>query len=188
MLAIDIPIGLSDAAPRACDQLARRMLGRRACCVFSAPIRPALHAPNRAGASRITTAADGRGVGCQAWNIYPKIREVDALLTAERRLQKRVFEVHPEVSFSAWNGAPIADRKKSPVGLKARITLIDRYYGTGSFEAVRARCPRGDVQSDDITDAFAALWSAERIHFHKAVVLPDPPQVDSAGLPMRIVY
>ena len=45
VLAIDIPIGLTDAGPRDCDVAARRLLGPiRGASVFAAPIRPALHA------------------------------------------------------------------------------------------------------------------------------------------------
>jgi hypothetical protein len=49
VIAIDIPIGLTDSGARQCDHLARRHLGsKRGSSVFPAPIRPALAAsPSR---------------------------------------------------------------------------------------------------------------------------------------------
>jgi len=189
VLAIDIPIGLTSAGARECDQIARRLLGSRACCVFPAPIRPALHAGSRKQASAANIRADGRGVGCQAWNIYPKIREVDAALADHPAVRQRVIEVHPELSFRAWNGCRvIPDPKKSNAGSAARRRLIGNHFGLTCFDSVRTRYPKGKVQSDDIADAFAALWTAERFFGRNAVVIPDPPPTDSTGLAMRIVY
>jgi predicted RNase H-like nuclease len=46
--------------------------------------------------------------------------------------------------------------------------------------------PRG-AGEDDLLDAFAALWSAERITRGEHKVLGDG-HTDVTGLPMRIVY
>ncbi|MFL5635521.1 MAG: DUF429 domain-containing protein, partial [Gemmatimonadaceae bacterium] len=45
-----------------------------------------------------------------------------------------------------------------------------------------------DAADDDILDAFAALWTAERVARGAAITLPhaDPP-MDSVGLPMRML-
>ena len=106
VIAIDIPIGLTEAGQRACDQRARGLLGgTRQRSVFPSPIRAALHAASRPTASRITLKADGRKVGAQSWGIYPKVRELDAILSSDATLQRRVREVHPELCFWAWNEA-----------------------------------------------------------------------------------
>src|SRR5437867_7604521 len=95
IIAIDIPIGLTDKGPRQCDQEARKLLEfPRSSSVFPAPIRPALGAESRALASTITLAADGRKVGMQSWGIFPKILEVDMALRADPKLPDRVREVH----------------------------------------------------------------------------------------------
>jgi len=60
--------------------------------------------------------------------------------------------------------------------------------GPRAYETVRERYLHKEVASDDILDAFAALWTAERIINRDAQSLPEEPPVDSAGLPMRIVY
>jgi predicted RNase H-like nuclease len=189
VLAIDIPIGLTDAHARQCDAEARRLLGpRRASSVFPAPIRPALHASTYEAACAASFAAQRKKLSKQAWAIYPKIRELDALLTRRADLRQRIFEVHPEVTFATWSGSPIVASKKSAEGFATRQALVSRHFGMDAYETVRARYKRKDVADDDILDAFAALWTAERIQRNAARSLPPRAPVDSAGMPMRIVY
>jgi predicted RNase H-like nuclease len=189
VLAIDIPIGLSNVGVRDCDSIARKMLGPRACCVFTAPIRPVLHACTRTEASSIGKRAEGKKISAQVWGIVPKIREIDAFLSANPSLQAFIREVHPEICFMAWNGgAPIAERKKSPGGRARRAALVAGYFGDRAFARVRDRHPRTKVADDDINDAFAALWTAERILNGSAKVIPDRPRRDPFGLRMEICY
>ena len=188
LIAIDIPIGLPDSGSRACDELARRMLGRRACCVFPAPIRPLLRCANQAEASAVRRRWEGKGVSAQAWNIVHKVREVDLLLAANPALQGRVREVHPEISFMTWNqGAALRERKRSAAGKATRAALIASRFGKHAFDEVRVRHGRAQVADDDINDAFAALWTAERIANGTAVVIPAQVERDAAGLRMEIL-
>jgi len=141
VIAIDIPIGLTDKGPRECDREARRRLGAlRRSSVFPAPLRPALAAESRLQASEITTQADGRRVSAQAFGIFRKVREVDDALRADPDLGSRVFEVHPELSFWAWNGErAMRERKKSPAGKAERRRLIEAHFGLRIIEEVRTR-------------------------------------------------
>lgn len=188
IIAIDMPIGLTDAGRRQCDNEARSLLGTpRRNSVFPAPIRPALRAGSRAQASQITKKADGRRVGVQAWGIFHKVRELDTVLSQD--LQQRVREVHPELCFWAWNGhRPMVHTKKSKSGKAERRRLIDGHYGGRVVDQVRARYLVGQVGHDDIYDAFAALWTAERIKAGVAAVIPESPATDSVGLRMGIWY
>jgi predicted RNase H-like nuclease len=189
VLAIDIPIGLNNAGVRDCDSIARKMLGSRACCVFTAPIRPVLHARTHSEASRIRKRAEGKKISAQVWGIVPKIREIDCLLSANPSLQEFVREAHPEICFMAWNGgAAIADRKKSPGGKARRAALVAAYFGDRAFARVRDRHARTKVADDDINDAFAALWTAERILNGSGKVIPARPCRDPFGLRMEICY
>jgi len=189
VLAIDIPIGLTDAGPRQCDVAARKWLGgKRASSVFPAPIRPALAASTYPEACEISHRAQQKRISKQAWAIYPKIREVDELLRSRDDIARRVREVHPEVTFTAWNGAAISEPKKSAGGFARRLALVTAHFGDSAFESVRARYRRRDASDDDILDAFSALWTAERIVAGTAESLPREDAIDSAGLPMRIVY
>lgn len=180
---IDIPIGLSNANASQCDAMTRTLLGNRHVCVFSAPIRPIFAATTRQQASVISQAANGRRVTCQTWAIVPKIQEIDAVLSANPKLQDRVFEVHPEVSFREWNGGnPFQDREKSQAGKAARQALI----GNQVFAAARSVFTRKQAADDDIADAIAALWTAERKLVGRAQVIPGNPEVDPNGLRMEI--
>lgn len=190
VIALDMPIGLTDQGPRACDLAARRLLGRpRASSVFPAPIRAALQTPSRAEAHRITQARDGRGVGCQAWNIYGHVRAWDALLRRDAAARGKVFEVHPEVCFFALNGlAPLPRGKKSPEGQGERRRLLCHAFGRPAVEAALAELGDGRFGVDDFHDALAALWSARRIFLGQARSLPEAPPRDRYGLPMAIWY
>jgi predicted RNase H-like nuclease len=80
----------------------------------------------------------------------------------------------------------MAHSEKTTQGQSKRRALIEDHYGNRAVPEVRSRYPVGQVGHDDIHDAFAALWTAERILAGTAVVVPDPPQVDAAGLRMEI--
>lgn len=189
LLAIDIPIGLTEAGPRQCDVEARRRLRpHRASSVFSAPIRPTLSATSYPEACEISFNAQQKKLSKQSWAIYPKIREVDEFLRLHADAASRVYEVHPEVTFAAWNGSPLVDPKKSVSGIARRSELIAAHFGANAFNNVRQRYRRSKANDDDILDAFAALWTAGRIASGIAESLPEEPLIDGAGLPMRIVY
>ena len=186
VLALDLPMGLPASGARACDVEARRRLGRpRASSVFAAPIRPALAARDHAEASQITERVDGKRVSVQAWNLFARIRDVDAQLTPER--QECVVEAHPELSFALWAGRPLAHGKRTPDGRAERRALIEAAGLGAAFDAARATWPVGAVAHDDLHDAFALLWTAERIHRGTALVLPEgeAPR-DARGLAMTI--
>jgi predicted RNase H-like nuclease len=187
VLAIDIPIGLPDAGARDCDRAARARLGRpRASSVFPAPPRATLAASTYVDACRIGEGIDGRRLCQQAWAIVPKIREVDQVLRCEPGLQMWVREVHPEVSFAAWrNGRPMKHSKRRVAGRQERRALVEATYG--SLEPWVQALPRRNAGIDDLLDACAALWTAERIARGMALVLPAPPATDSFGLRMEIV-
>src|SRR6185436_7191474 len=75
IIAVDIPIGLTDADRRNCDVEARlRLRAPRSSSVFPAPIRSILHCSSHREASELHRTIDGRGFGAQAWGILPKIK------------------------------------------------------------------------------------------------------------------
>jgi predicted RNase H-like nuclease len=138
-------------------------------------------------ACRIREGLEGRRISKQAWAIVAKIREVDAALRREPARAAWVHEVHPEVCFARWNGSPMQHGKKSAPGRRERLALVSRHFGRAAFAAVRLRHARRDVSDDDVLDAFAALWSAERIVRGGAERLPAAPPRDARGLRMEIV-
>jgi predicted RNase H-like nuclease len=189
LLCIDIPIGLTDAGPRDCDVAARTLLGPpRASSVFPAPIRPVLEARSWEEACAIRQRLEGKRMSKQAWGIVGKVRDVDRELHSHAALRDRVHEVHPEVSFAAWAGHAMRHPKRSRTGRAERLALIASYFGPDAYPRVRARFPAKHVAHDDIADAFAVLWTAERIAHGTARTLPVAPPHDPHGLRMEIVH
>lgn len=187
-IAVDMPIGLYDsgrARMRPCDREARRRLGRRASCVFIPPTRAMLgaeaYAPLRA-----------LGLSVQAYHLIPRIRELDTLLTPE--LQARVWESHPELSFLAMTGAPIAAPKRTEAGQAARVNALQHAWGAlgdafaRALDAFRQAIPSKHAGIDDFLDACALAWSARR-HLHgESDLCLGEPTYDSRGLLMAIHY
>jgi predicted RNase H-like nuclease len=128
-------------------------------------------------------------VGAHAWGLYAKIRDIDSILSDNPDLQNTVREVHPELSFMGWNeGEAITEGKKTFEGMAVRLSLVKSHFGKEAYRTIReAHLPK-ILADDDINDAFAALWTAERIHNGTAVVIPDPPETDSLGLRMEMWY
>lgn len=187
LVMVDVPIGLTDAGPRKCDLEARVRLKRpRSSSVFPAPIRPTLVATTYAQACQIGDATDGRKLSQQSWAILPKIKEVDTFLRTDPTLNQWIREVHPEVCFWAWSGNPMVHRKKSSAGKVEREALVKPVYGA-AYTAAQSSLPRGRYGNDDLLDAFAALWSGERLAAGMELLLPAKPLLDSCGLRMEMV-
>jgi len=181
VVAIDIPIGLADRGPRSCDHHARRFLGRRASSVFPAPLRPLIAVRDYVEANRVSRQIQQRGISKQGFAIVAKVEQIDRILQRHHELRGRVHEVHPEVSFAMWNGGEaLAAAKRTADGLAARRKLVEEHFGAIPL------APRG-AGEDDVLDAFAALWTAERIVAGRSRELGDA-RADVTGLPMRIVY
>lgn len=187
VLLIDMPIGLPARGGRRCDQLARQRLGARRSSLFPAPIRAVLAAGSWEEACSIRERVEGRRMSRQSWNITAKVRDLDTLLQARPELRGWLREVHPELSFSLLAGAPLPEAKKTAAGRELRAALVAQCFGRGAFAAVRGRFGRSQVGDDDILDAFAALWSAERLLRGEALSLPQEPERDATGLAMEIV-
>jgi predicted RNase H-like nuclease len=162
-IAVDMPIGLPESGRRACDSEARKLLGPRRSSVFPVPVRSALAA---------TSFAEVTGLSIQAWNIVPKIAEVDACW------EPHVFEVSPELSLAVVSGAPMAHPKRLPEGRAEREAVLDEHF-PGWVRAARG------AAHHDVVDAHACLLTARRIQRGEAIELGDGA-VDALGRPMRV--
>jgi predicted RNase H-like nuclease len=189
LIAIDIPIGLAESAPRRCDVAARKLLGSsRASSVFPAPCRAALPATSYAEACELNEKASGRRISRQTFGILSKIRAVDTALTPA--LQQTVRESHPEVVFARLSdgGTGINSNKKTPEGRVVRQEILRRYLPEFDAEQIRITLGRSAVALDDVIDAAACLIAAHRIAQGTACVLPcDHAECDQRGLRMEIV-
>ena len=189
LIAIDMPIGLCDEGPRACDLAARRWLGRpRASSVFPAPCRAALGATTYRRACRLSRRTLGVALTIECFNILPKIRHVDSVITPER--QALVREVHPELVLAilSGRGRGLVEPKRTAAGERLRLRLLRRMAPRFDPGKVRSSLGLSRVARDDVIDAVACLVAARRIAQGKAIVLPDGAiERDARGLRMEIV-
>lgn len=192
IIAVDMPIGLPPSGGRRADFEARANLGKRKSAVFAMPSREAVYQNcyRLACEAAARTSNPSRMISKQAFNIFPKIIEIDALMSPE--MQERVREVHPEVGFWALNGdKPLELPKKmkarpdQPGLVYRRKLLLDEGYlaslieGRGGFKAV-------DAGRDDLLDAAVCSWSAARIARGEGRRFPSEPDIDAKGLRMEI--
>jgi predicted RNase H-like nuclease len=177
-IAVDMPIGLPDAGPRACDIAARRLLGARRSTVFPAPPRPILHERDYPSALARKRAIDGTGLSKQAFHLLPKIAEVDAAISPA--IQPRVVECHPELAFQRRHGEPLMSKHEAQ-GLAQRRALVGDLLGDRPIP----RLP--GTESHDVLDAMALTSTARSLGHGRAERLGDGAR-DARGLVMEIVW
>jgi predicted RNase H-like nuclease len=192
VIAVDMPIGLPDLIPpegRGPEKAARKHLGMRQSSVFTVPSRAAVYENDyrQACATALRTSEPARKVSKQCFYLFPKIREIDALMTPE--LETRVFEVHPELAFWRLNGERemcLPKKVKSranPEGLDQRRDLL---VSKGLPQDFLDQKPPKGCGRDDLLDAAANSLIAERILQGCAEPFPKKYRRDGKGLRMAI--
>jgi predicted RNase H-like nuclease len=182
IVGIDMPVVLSEVIPRQADQLARKLLSKKASSVFTAPTPEMLDQPNYEKASLVSKKHFGKSMSLQSWYLFPKIKDVQTMIHHE---DMQIYEIHPELSFRAMNNEQvILESKKSPEGFAIRNSLLSMHFENFIFEEIRRQYARKDVMDNDILDALAVLWSAKRIQSNQASFLPKAPEKPN----MQIVY
>jgi predicted RNase H-like nuclease len=180
---IDMPLGLLGAGWRDADRLARLALGRRGVTVFAIPPRPVWECASYAEAGRACRDLTGKGFSVQAWGLRRKIAEADACRrrAASSVPRVRLYEVHPELSFTALAGAPLADGKHTRAGRAVRRALL-------AGEGITLPPKVAGAAEHDLLDAAAVAWSARRIAAGVATVLTSPAQRADDGGEIAIRY
>lgn len=173
-LCIDIPIGLPTGPnERAVDKQCRSFLDRTS-TVFRVPVREALDTdtPEEANkASRSSTQTDDTdGVGVQppAYAIRNQILEVNTFIEeSELSTIDIIYEVHPELCFTAFSGSPLQHSKKTAHGVAERIESLDnvadnasRVVGETLLEIKDQTDGDSEISVDDVLDALAAMYTA----------------------------
>jgi predicted RNase H-like nuclease len=154
--------------------------------VFSPPCRAALRYRTYEGAAAATRArsAEGAGLTQQSFGLFPKLREVDSLMTPER--QRVVHEVHPELCFTVMNGGqPLELSKKTPAGQAFRVDLLHAAGFDITSKSVKKLAVAG-VGRVDVIDAYATCWTAARMALGQAEQLIGVPARDARGLRMEL--
>jgi len=173
VIAVDIPIGLTDVGFREADLTVRSFLRGRASSLFTTPPRSALEAEEYAAACELSRKLTGKAFSRQSWALKKKIMEVDPFIG-----DSRIWEVHPEVSFRLMADHDLTYSKKTWGGQQERRHLL---------ESVGVRVPDhlGEADragADDVLDAAAAAWTARRIAQGEARSFPeDSEQSDRSG-------
>lgn len=189
-LAIDMPIGLLDVHPRTADVEARRLLGVRRSSVFPTPLRTTLAAADYAEACERSRAVCGKALSKQAWNLLPKIRELDQTIGAAD--QPLVAEAHPECSFLRMHDEqPLPHAKATLDGRELRTALLT---GSGWFDGdeppgpseLAALLASGVAPVVDMLDALALVVTARHIVVGTERRLGD--QTDHVGRRAEIVF
>ncbi|MGF1461657.1 MAG: DUF429 domain-containing protein [Maricaulaceae bacterium] len=188
VIGVDMPIAFPDIPEpggRACERAARAALGPRKSSVFPAPCREALQLEDYAQAMAVNRAKGGPGLTKQAFNIFPKMRELDVLMTPD--LQARVREVHPELAFTVLAGAPMAHPKRTPEGRAERLAILEA-AGWPRDALDPSPFARTEAAGDDVLDACVVACSAQRIWADAHTVWPEGAvPLDPRGLRMEIV-
>lgn len=191
-IAVDMPIGLPEQigqGGRGPEKAVRPLLGIRQSTVFSIPARSAIYCEDyrESCSAALANSAPPRKVSKQAFFLFPKIRQIDALMTTE--MEERVYEVHPEVAFWRLNGQePIAIPKKVKgtsygPGLDARRDLLVQFGYSAHF--LDQKPPKG-AGRDDLMDAAVNAVIAERLLRGQAEPFPADFRRDERGLRMAI--
>jgi len=135
----------------------------------------------------MATSDPPRKVAKQCFNLFPKIREIDRLMTPG--LEARVFEAHPEVGFWRLNGGramalpkKVKSRESGP-GMAERAALLAAHGFDRDF--LDQPLP-GGVGRDDLLDAAVLSLVAGRIARGEGQCFPPQPGRDGRGLRMAI--
>ena len=184
ILAVDMPIGLVDTLRpgRACEREARALLPGKTSSVFPTPCRPALACTTHAEANTLSKTL-GVGLTRQTFHLFPKMREVDALMRGNGTLGPIVHEAHPELAFARMNGGqPVLARKRRPEGFAERLDLLARHGFPWTPRSLSG------AARDDVLDAMAVCRTALLIAEGAATRLGPEHERDRYGLPMNIWF
>ena len=202
IIAVDTPCGLPEMGTpqgRAAERAAQPLLEKRRSSIFAIPSRAAVYAVTGAietggyiaahafaSAAARGTSEPPTGISIQAFGIFPRIREIDALLRQTPALRGRVFESHPEIAFlTLYGGREMRWRKSSVKGEQERRQVLLAHGFDTSFLS-QAPAPRSQAKPDDFLDACALSLVAQRIMRGEAVSHPDPPERDAFGMLISI--
>lgn len=180
VVAIDIPLGFPPCGERRPAEAAAAELVKGRSSVFLTQCEPVYRLDTSGLSSKKAYAAarksaetlSGSSISAQAWALRDKI------LLAQRYCQQAagtVIEVHPEVAFTTMHrGRPLQYTKKTWLGTRERAALL----ASCGHDPETYTGDTGPAGVDDVLDAMAAAWVAERHHQGRARPLADPRPPD----------
>ena len=185
-ILVDIPIGLTSDIPRRVEPVMRSLLGRKSSSVFPVPCKAAVYAEDYVQACEDNLARYGKKISRQAWNICPKIMEMDQFLKSFPGAINIVGESHPELTFGMFAGTVMDTSKKKPAGIQQRLDMLSRYRSSARLEYQQALTSykRKEVARDDIVDAMILQLAAENNFILN--IEDEDHQIGDGGIPIRI--
>jgi predicted RNase H-like nuclease len=193
---VDMPMGLpeSDQDQRP-DTEARTYLSGRGSCIFNVPCRQAVYEADYKESSEINVIYLGKGLSKQSFAICNQIRELDEFLEEEPEYRERLMESHPEICFAVLASQdikwvlPLYNSKHTEEGYLDRIDVMEEFYDkTGEFMEAILKDPILSKYQVDCIDALCLAVSARMSMVNGMRSIPEAPERDARGIPMRIVY
>lgn len=194
MYLVDMVIGLADRNhKRDIEDFARQKLKpRRASSVFTPPCRAAVYENTYEFAKEKNKAILGKSISIQAWNIVPKIREVDEFILKNDAYKTKISEAHPEICFASLNNkSPLVFSKKDKKGINERLDLLQSIFPKSReiFEFGNNHFLKKEVKSDDIIDALGlAVTGHLGMKNGFDFVSQDEIKQDIYGIKMDMIY
>ena len=194
VVAVDMPIGVPDESEiRECDLCAQKALGRQRNSVFLTPPRSCLEAKTPSEFQTMHQTARGKGAGLPVWGIVPKIIEVNRILeerlSIDPRLQERIIEFHPELTWQRISGSFKLSSKREAEGILQRFGLLEE-LSAGSLPAFPQKIS-GKPAIDDVLDAVVGIAAAQSFMDRRDRLQRHPttePKMNQRGLRMEIWY
>lgn len=170
-VGVDIPLAVPDGPRRReAEVLAAARLGPARASLFPTPPAPVLDTASHAEACAVARRVTGRGISLQTWHIVPKIRDFQRV-----ELPASVVEAHPELSFRTMAPGTGFASKRTARGAGQRVAALAGWADPGPL--------LGDLPArtrlDDVLDALATAWTAERVARGTAELLG--PSTDARG-------
>jgi predicted RNase H-like nuclease len=154
------------------------------------PCREAVYAESYEKACEINREFTGKSISRQAWNIIPKIRDVDALLAKNEVFRGKIKETAPEVCFQAFTGSPMSYPKKSYDGFSERMKALKRVCPATDkiADSALSKYRWKEVAKDDVLDALAVAVTAKMGQRYGFQYVPCEPEKDYEGLNIQMVF
>lgn len=187
---IDMPMGLpSDGtSDRLCDKEARTYLKKRKMSIFPIPSRQAIYSKSYEEAAAINKKITGKGLSKQAYNLFPKIKEVDTFIKKDISILSKICEGHPELSFTRIYGQDMTYSKKTLEGIEERFLVLEPFLPSVRkvVEEFLVKYPKKTVVIDDVVDAASLALSIVAAKARGYSYIPNKEVKDIYDISMRI--
>ncbi len=184
----DIPIGLTGVGiERTLDQQMRELLSKnRKSSLFTVPCRRAVYANDYNTAKKINLEETGKSISIQAWNICPKIKEMDQFIQQHPSLN--IMESHPELCFEKLNkNIPLVHSKKTVEGKKEREQLLLSLFPEFK-ESIEKAVRDYKTLTDDVLDTTCLATMGLLGATHQFNTVKESQERDSKKIRMNAYY